>query len=162
VSVNGPTRKKLLQILTNRDGSFCKCCGMLDTERPLVIDHRDNNNRNNDLSNLQILCRSCNYLKNPRRPVDLCVSVDESPDQSELEVNRTREPIFRKFVCHEINEKISVPELELINSGSEISSISPVTAKRYLNKMCSFIGICQRRQVDKIIVIEYKKELPLI
>ena len=159
--MNGPTRQKLFQTLVKRDGSFCKCCGVLETERVLVIDHRDNNSRNNDLSNLQILCRSCNYLKNPRKPFDLCVSVEESPDQSELEVNRTREPIFRKFVCHQINERKSIPEQELINSGSELSRISPVTAKRYLNKMCSSIGICQRRQVDTTIVIEYKKELPI-
>jgi len=135
---------------------------MLDTERPLVIDHRDNNNRNNDLSNLQILCRSCNYLKNPRRPVDLCVSEEETHDQTELEVNRQREPLFRRYVLHLINEQISIPQKDLIDSGSEHVSISPVTAKRYLDKMCSSTGICQRHQVGKIIVIEYKKVLPLI
>ena len=154
--MNGMTRKKLYRSISQRDGEFCRGCGALPFERKLVVDHRDNDNRNNESSNHQLLCRKCNYLKNPRRPVDLCVSVDESPDQSELEVNRTREPIFRKFVCHEINERTSVPELELINSGSEISGISPVTAKRYLNKMCSPLGICHRHQVGKIIVIEYK------
>jgi len=159
--MNGITRKKLYRFISQRDGEFCRGCGALSFERQLVVDHRDNDNRNNEPTNHQLLCRKCNYLKNPRRPVDLCVSVDESPDQSELEVNRTREPIFRKFVCHEINERTSIQELELINSGSEISGISPVTAKRYLNKMCSPLGICQRHQVGKIIVIEYKKELPL-
>jgi len=89
------------------------------------------------------------------------VSEEESPDQSELEVSRAREPIFRKFVCHQINEGKSIPEQELINSGSEHCGISPVTAKRYLNKMCSSMGICQRRQVGRTVVIEYKKELPL-
>jgi len=161
VSVNGPTRKKLFQILVTRDGSYCKGCSASASEKSLVIDHKDNNSTNNVLSNLQILCRGCNYLKNPRRPLDLCVSEEESPDQSELEVSRTREPIFRKFVCHQINEEKSIPEQELINSGSEHSGISPVTAKRYLNKMCSTVGIYQRRQVGRMIVVEYKKDLPL-
>jgi len=158
--MNGPTRKKLFQILVKRDGQYCKCCGGLATENTLVIDHKDNISANNDLSNLQILCRRCNYLKNPRRPVDMCVSEEESPDQSELTVNRTKEPIFRKFVYHQINEGKPIPEQELINSGSEYSGISPVTAKRYLDKMCSSIGIFQRRKVRRTIVVEYKTELP--
>ena len=159
--MNGLTRKKTYHIIAERGGEYCRCCGALRTERALVIDHRDNNNGNNSLDNLQLLCRRCNYLKNPRRPVDMCVSKEESPDQSELLVNRTREPIFRKFVWHLINEGELIPEEELINSGSEHSGISPVTAKRYLNKMCSSIGICQRRQIGKTIIIEYKKELSL-
>jgi len=162
VTMNGPTRKKLFQILVSRDGQFCKGCGALASEKPLVIDHRDNNNRNNDLSNLQILCRSCNYQKNPRRPVDMCVSEEESPDQSELEVSRTKEPSFRKFVCHQISEEKSIPEQELINSGSEYSGISPVTAKRYLNKMCSKVGIYQRRKIGRTVIVEYKIELDFL
>jgi len=46
--VNGPTRKKLFQILVSKDGQFCKGCGALASEKSLVIDHRDNNSSNND------------------------------------------------------------------------------------------------------------------
>ncbi len=84
--MNGIMRKKLYRIIAERDGEYCKCCGKLPSEGQLVIDHRDNNEKNNDLANLQLLCRSCNYLKNPRRPVDECVSENEI---SELQVNKT-------------------------------------------------------------------------
>ena len=160
--MNGPTRKKFYDFLSNHNGEYCRCCGNLPTEGQLVIDHRDNNNENNSQDNLQLLCRRCNYLKNPRRPVDMCVSEEESPDQSEMEVSRTKEPSFRKFVCHQISEEKSIPEQELINSGSEYSGISPVTAQRYLNKMCSKVGIYQRRKIGRTVIVEYKMELDFL
>jgi len=160
--MNGPTRKKFYDFLSNHNGEYCRCCGNLPTEGQLVIDHRDNNNENNSQDNLQLLCRRCNYLKNPRRPVDMCVSEEESPDQSEMEVSRTKEPSFRKFVCHQISEEKSIPEQELINSGSEYSGISPVTAKRYLNKMCSKVGIYQKRKIGRTVIVEYKMELDFL
>ncbi len=160
--MNGTTRKKFYDFLSNHNGEYCRCCGNLPTEGQLVIDHRDNNNENNSQDNLQLLCRRCNYLKNPRRPVDMCVSEEESPDQSELEVSRTKEPSFRKFVCHQISEEKSIPEQELINSGSEYSGISPVTAKRYLDKMCSKVGIYQKRKMGRTVIVEYKMELDFL
>ena len=46
--MNGPTRKKIYHIIAERDGEYCRCCRALPTERALVIDHRDNNNKNKD------------------------------------------------------------------------------------------------------------------
>ena len=157
--MNGPTRKKLYEFLCNRDGEYCKCCGKLPREGQLVVDHRDNNNENNNPENHQLLCRQCNYLKNPRRPVDECVSEEETHDQSELEVSRLREPFFRKYAYHLVNEQKTVPEIDIINSGAEHVSISPVTAKRYLNKMCSSIGLLERKHIGKSINIQYKDDL---
>jgi len=160
--MNGYTRRKLYQIVAKRDGEFCKGCQSLPTEKQLILDHIDNNNKNSEVNNLQLLCRACNYRKDPRRPVDVCECESEAPDQTELEVNRTREPQFRKFASHKINENRTVPEKDLIYSGAEHVGISPVTAKRYLDKMCSSTGILKRKQVGKTIVIDYKDELPLI
>ena len=156
--MNGLTRKKLYPLIATRDGEYCRCCGALPSERQLVIDHRDNNNSNNDLSNLQLLCRTCNYLKNPRKPLDN-VSECLNEDETELQKSQRSEPFFRKFVIHEINELHEVPEHELINSGSEDVGISPVTAKRYLNKMCSSRGILQRINRVNTTLIRYKNEL---
>lgn len=47
----------------------------------------------------------------------------------------------------------------MINSGAEDIGISPVTAKRYLNKMCSSRGILQRIMRVKTTMIRYKGEL---
>jgi len=157
-NMNGLTRKKLYPLIAVRDGEYCRCCGALPSERQLVIDHRDNNDPSNDLSNLQILCRACNYLKNPRRPLDN-VSECLNDDETELQKSQRTEPFFRKFVMHELNELNEVPELELINSGSEDVGISPVTAKRYLNKMCSDRGILQRIKWLHTTFISYKNEL---
>ena len=153
--MNGPTRIKLYKTIVKRDGEYCRCCGALAEERQLVLDHKDNNNKNNNLLNLQFLCRSCNYLKNPRRPVDECVSEYESGSQTEIQISRTKEPEFRKFVFHELNEFGKVSENDVINAGAEDVGISPVTAKRYLDKMCSSRGICMRITNFKTTVIKY-------
>ena len=157
--MNGPTRKKIYQILVARDSEYCQGCGVLSSEKQLVIDHKDNNNNNNNLSNLQFLCRSCNYLKNPRRPVDECVSEYKSGAQTEIQINQSKEHAFRQFVFHELNELNEVPEHDLVNAGAEDVGISPVTAKRYLDKMCSSRGICTRETGIKSTVIKYKSDL---
>ena len=157
--MNGPTRKKLYLEMADGEGEFCRMCGVTAKKRQLVIDHKDNNNSNNRLDNRQFLCRPCNYKKNPRRPVDECVSdCEEGVEQSELEKNRQREPEFRKFTYHELNESGRLPELDVINSGAEAVGISPVTAKRYLNKMCSSVGILCRTRIGRTVVIQYKNE----
>jgi hypothetical protein len=160
--MNGNTRRKKYDDVAKRDGEYCRGCGVLSSERQLVLDHKDNNPKNNVNSNLQILCRQCNYFKNPRRPVDLCECESEAPDQSELEINRLKEPAFRKFVYHQLNEHGTTPEKDLINSGAEVLKMSPVTCKRYLDKMCSSTGTLRRLKQVRTIVVCFKKDLDLI
>jgi hypothetical protein len=158
--MNGPTRSRFYRMIADRDGEFCRGCGALPWEKQLVLDHKDNNNGNNDPANLQFLCRSCNYLKNPRKPVDECVSVSEGEyETSELSVNRLKEPMFKKYVATRINESGKVPETDLINAGAEHLDISPVTTKRYLNKLCSSAGIYERSRIGGTIIVRYKKDL---
>jgi hypothetical protein len=155
--MNGETRKKLYQKIVKKDAEFCRGCGALPHERQLVIDHRDNDNSNNDLSNLQLLCRACNYQKNPRRPLE---GVSESiTKETELEKSKRTEPLFKAFVMHEINESENntVLEQDLINSGAEEIGFSPVTGKRYLNKMCSSKGILRRISLRKKKFVTYKQ-----
>ena len=55
------------QIVKKQGGEYCKGCGKsIDKiqENLLMIDHIDNNNSNNILDNLQLLCRACNIIKN--------------------------------------------------------------------------------------------------
>ena len=59
-------------MLVKRDGERCKNCSCTSKERQLVVDHIDNNNNNNKLDNLQLLCRRCNFFKDSR-PIDKCV-----------------------------------------------------------------------------------------
>jgi len=158
--MNGRTRTKLYEFLIKRDRPYCRCCGVLADERQLVVDHRDNNNSNNDPDNLQLLCRSCNYLKNPRgseRPVDVCVSYGGSQDLSEIEISRTKKPQFRRYVATRVNEEREITEEDLIYSGAESLDISPVTAQRYLRSMCSRDGVYERvKKMGGVFTVRYK------
>jgi len=158
-NMNGVTRKKLYRIISMRDGEYCSVCKITSIDAQLVIDHIDNNNSNNDLDNLQLLCRRHNYLKNPR-PLDDCVSDSNQEDESEINVNRSKEPLFRSFIYGELNEKGKVPLKDIINSGAEHVGISPVTAKRYLDKMLSERGLLRKTPGWTKIFIAYKENDP--
>jgi len=57
------------QAVLARDGARCVSCGMTDAKhrakwgRPITIDHKDRNLKNNAMSNLQTLCLSCHGRK---------------------------------------------------------------------------------------------------
>ena len=129
-------RKRLYEILARRDVDFCKMCGVPASEKQLVIDHIDNNNSNNRLGNLQLLCRHCNYLKNPRQPVDSCVR----SESVSVGINRTKEPEFRKYVYEEIVRGRTQKFKGFVLDGAERIGVSPVTTTRYLQKMVASTG----------------------
>jgi len=160
--MNGVMRKKLYSELTQRDGEYCRMCGVVASERQLVVDHRDNNNSNNSSDNHQLLCRKCNYIKNPRRPVDVCESV-ESQDINELQINRTKEPQFKQYLAQRINESddYMIQEKDLVNSSAESLGLSPVTTKRYLDKRCSSDGVYTRQRFGNITYVTYKQDSDL-
>lgn len=145
-------------MLVRRDGEYCQKCGVSGRDRQLVLDHKNNNSRDNRPENFQLLCRPCNYLKNPRRPENLSVSMGEFDSPTEIQINLTKEPMFKKFVAQQINELTYVEESDLINSGAESLGLSPITTKRYLNKMCSTAGIYERAKIGSTIVIRYKRD----
>jgi len=135
--MNSRTRKKLYKLIANRDGEICKFCQKGPPLVKLVIDHIDNDNKNNNLQNMQLVCRRCNYLKNPRsnRPVNLCVSSNDS-----IAINRSKEPRFREYVYLRLNIKGTLEYDDVVNSAAEFLGVSPETTKRYLRKMCSKQG----------------------
>jgi len=148
-NMNSRMRNTAYPYLKNMFGPYCRGCQALESERELVIDHIDNNNKNNNPNNWQFLCRSCNYIKNPRlkerEPLDVCVGGSKPFDTpSEIKINREREPLFRKYVEEEVKANVQVLEQELINSGAEKLGLSPRTTDRYLKKMYSSIGKLQR------------------
>lgn len=147
-------------MLVKRDGEYCRCCGKLSNEGQLIVDHKDNDNGNNDLNNLQLLCRTCNYLKNPRRePLDIVCEKLEQEAENEIEISKRKEPLFRKYVSRLVADRIEVPQKEIIYSGAEEIRISPVTAKRYLDKMCSSRGIYERINRVSTVLIKFKKDI---
>ena len=92
------------------------------------------------MNNLQLLCRRCNYVKNSRGSEDTC---ERHIKETEIQINREKEPQFRKYVYDEIGKERYIKPKNLINSGAELCGISTTTAKRYLDKLCSKKGLCK-------------------
>ncbi|MGI0022673.1 MAG: HNH endonuclease signature motif containing protein [Nitrososphaeraceae archaeon] len=160
--MNGKTRKKLYKLISQRDGEYCKGCGKLALEGQLVVDHIDNDNSNNDPSNLQLLCRKCNYLKNPRRPVDLCERERKSEDiQTEVQISTIKKPQFNTYLAQRVNDKGFVEEKDFVYSVSKVLGISPITAKRWLDVECSSEGVYERHKIGSGFVIRYKSDYNL-
>jgi len=53
-----------------------------------------------------------------------------------------------------------VPQNDIIYSGAEEIGVSPVTTRRYLDKMCSGRGIFEKVNRVKTVVIRYKSSPP--
>ena len=155
-------QRKIAYARLKKFGAYCRGCQALESEKELIIDHKDNNNSNNHPNNWQFLCRSCNYIKNPRlaerEPLDVCESVSGPFDiPSEIKINRTKETLFRKYAEEEVKANVQVIEQELINSGAEKLEFSPVTANRYLKKMYSSAGKLQRIKTKEEYYIIMKR-----
>ena len=164
-NMNSRQRHKAYSYLKTRFGAYCRGCQALESERELVIDHRDNNNFNNHSNNWQLLCRSCNYIKNPRlveRPLDVCGGGCDSLDrETEITINREKEPKFLEYVEFRVGEEKKVPQQDLINSGAEYCGCSIKTTARWLAKMTSSQGELRKKKVGNVTMIIIKEESEL-
>ena len=158
-NMNKKTHDKLYASIEKRDGDCCHFCGKKPPEHQLVIDHKENDNRNNELYNLQLLCRACNYKKNPRRPFDQCVRDPKQPAEDAIAINRAKEPKFREWVYDEIENGGHVLWDELVYSGAELLEISIETTRKYLIKMVSKVGILERILTADEWNVKYKKSI---
>jgi len=163
-NMNGTTRKKKYVELVKRDGEYCKGCCKLPHEGQLIVDHRDNNNSNNTLNNLQLLCRACNYVKNPRnRPLDSCVSTN---DNFELRLSKfkIKEVDFEIYLYERIenSDDYCIDIDDAINSGAQKVDISVETAKRHLKKLISKEGPFKKYDPVKFPKAITKKVPPTI
>ena len=161
-NMNSRMNKIARAYLTKKFGAHCRWCQALESERKLEVDHIDNKNSNNNPSNWQYLCYSCNYIKNPRleerEPLDVCVSVSGPFDTpSEIKINRAKEPLFKTYAEEEVKSNVHVLEQELIHSGAEKLGLSPITADRYLKKMYSSAGTLQRIKIKEEYYIIMKR-----
>lgn len=138
-NMNGREKDRLYPIICRRDGEFCRGCGKLPTETKegfLLIDHKDNNNSNNDIENLQLLCRRCNYLKNPRSK-----SLPERPQSAEMKKGERMERYFRNWLFGVVTQNHKWLLEDVIDAGAEKTGGSTETIKRYLRKCVSSEGM---------------------
>jgi len=147
--ISGSKRNKLYDFLSRRDGEFCFIGGEPGTRDTLVIDHWNNDNSNNDLANLHLICRSMNAVKNPRgrdrrHKLQSLVCVRENVDAAVLQPPRTisaeflknqkAEPAFNHWLFREVVRLGTVPVDDVVDGGAYVARCSQVTIHRYLKK----------------------------
>ena len=130
-------------LIAKRDGKFCKSCGAISSENKLIVD--SGTSTATDLAEKFLICIPCLARK---RLYELCVSEREKVNETEsyvteLQVSRQKETRFRLYVFERLSESKSTKweEHDLVNSEAEVIGISPTTARRYLDKMCSSAGV---------------------
>ena len=138
--MNSRARNKILDKYSKGELFVCELCVRnvyRNIEPKAIVDHRDNNPQNNDPENHQILCRSCNRKKNPKRHRARSIHT-----QSE-KTNARAEGPWRDWVINKIMHEPGggYPIDEAIFSGAELFNVSPDTIdRRWLPKLTSTAG----------------------
>ncbi len=142
MGLNKKQHDKIYPELVNiQDGEYCNWCGLTKgqliqtgkSEPVLLIDHKDNNQANNSWTNLQLLCRSCNRLKNredpPRR--------NPTPEMEKGIINMKQ---TRRYIVGRMLEPEGLRKLEyysLVDDIAEYLDCSQQSIKNYLAKLTS-------------------------
>lgn len=126
------------------DNQFCQMCGISSKQRTLTEVSTDTIEDPKKM----LMCEICLSVHNLSL---LCVSERKKTKEderfvTELQVSRRKESRFRMNVYEKILESTNLEfeEQDLINSAAEEIGISPTTARRYLDKMCSSAGVLTR------------------
>jgi hypothetical protein len=145
--MNKRMRDERYRLLVLRDGEYCYITGVPGNLDSLVIDHLDNNPENNHLSNLILVTRSINHIKNPRcrgkkaiLHSTVCVSdgtqLHDSVRATSMEFlkNLTSEPAFKSYLFREMVRQGSVRYMVALDEGAVAARCSQETIKRYIRK----------------------------
>lgn len=124
-------------------GEYCRGCGIAVSRDGLgaipqgLIDCVPNDGDHSDIRKLQLLCRACNGIKNPRVP--------EIPRFLEMSYSMAKnlktEPLWRAYVVNKLSEHGgSYDAGELIAGGAEKYGCGIKTASNYMRKFASAEG----------------------
>jgi len=182
------TRAWIYRYLCLRDGEKCAECGITPTEikqldnKPMTrngleIDHIDNNSNHNVESNFQLLCPTCNTIKENTsrrgRPkavkcpsVCVCAETDVmkkaipyAEASPEMRANAQFETSFRAWLLSYIREHGYIGKVDAVNAGAELCGCNPSTSGRYLAKLTSIAGpLRESKDRTGAMVITYKPE----
>jgi hypothetical protein len=155
--MSGPRRSKIYKFLCQRDGERCFIGTEAGNKETLVVDHWDNDNTHTDPSNLHLICRGMNAVKNPRRSyrgkMQSSVYVCENGNHELIEPpktvsaeflkNQIAEPIYLHWLFAEVVQHGRIPISDAIDCGAAIAHVSQVTVARYLKKATCKVGLFQ-------------------
>ncbi|MFC2041934.1 HNH endonuclease [Chloroflexota bacterium] len=172
--------------LCKRDGEWCKSCGCKPTRTlesdfsgvvrhpkhvTLDIHHIDGNAKNNNPSNLILLCHRCNTsISNKQRAGKSSVScvrdngrerwegkvatriarqqVNYASGDASMQANGLYEVPFREWVLLQVRNLGFIAKRDAINAGAETVGCSTQTARRYLDKLTSYAGpLCEEKDL---------------
>lgn len=140
--MNKRIRDMVYPVLVNRMGEQCVKCGVnkwmleqLGKQPMLVIDHIDNNNSNNAINNMQLLCRSCNTSKNWTREKS---EPDTRNVPLELRLSLSYKKKAKKYIYGRLDsENYALNYKDLVNDLSEFMGNSQQANRTYLDAFCS-------------------------
>jgi hypothetical protein len=149
-------------LIARTDGDRCAICGAGPTAtNALDIDHIDGNPKNNAPDNLRLLCRRCNVATSNRlhprknhssdlrerkkiggQAATRIAKEDANYREGspEMQANLLFEDPFREWVIARVTEQGSYPYTSAVNAGAERVGCSPLTTRRYLDKLTSEDG----------------------
>ena len=168
--LNSRQRSRVLQRLLKIKGYTCWTCGRTDVE--LVVDDVDNDGDYETPGKQQLLCRSCNTLKNPRglgrfnpkRGLTI-EEFDRGRSMSpEFEANRRAEPAFRRYVLSRVKQTGEMSLRDAVNAGCEYLMskmnvpLSQQTAKRYIDKLTSPEGVLIMYREEDVAMIRLRSD----
>lgn len=140
-------------------GEHCRGCGKRVTKHrgsqlPVgYIDCIDNSGDHTDIRNLQLLCPSCNRLKNPKRP-----STPPSHQMTSSEhKNMITEHRYRKYVISAVADGPK-SRFDLNSAACEAVKASTTSGERYMDKLVSWEGIL--KQESGHVMLKTEEELP--
>lgn len=146
------------KVVEKQHGEFCLGCGKSHlgnwTCSILYIDHIDNNPANTVIKNLQLLCPSCNRIKNPKK-ID---RVPERPYTPEMAKNTKYEGPWRSWISKTVIENGGIPFINAVDGGAEKYGLSPETTRKWIRKMISDEGNYGMFQ-DSVV---FKKDIPIL
>lgn len=158
--MNSRMRKKFYPMLVARDGEYCNICGRVGSTKSLIIDHIDNDKRNNKLENLQLLCRRCNYMKNPRgksKPLNAHSDIQAPLPSVEIALSKKYKATFYPWLYRLISECGRVARRDILDAGAEVTGAGQQAIDRYLRACSSFEGMYEEIEIDGVIYIQFRK-----
>ena len=153
------------KVVQKQHGEYCRGCGKA-ISKPytsvlplwicscLYIDHMDNSPNHTVIENLQLLCPSCNRIKNPKKKE----FIPERPFTPEMAKNTKYEEPWRRWINNQILEDGGILVSEAINGGAERFGLSPETTRKYFLKVSSDQGNFGLFE-DKLV---FKKDIPIL